>query len=253
MATTKTLPDGKVVTMPAYNENADIAVINTDLSNITDNINTVNTTLGAASSASSVTGADAFSKISTLNSKFTSQEIGTASSQAQLDGFLDTLLTQMQANGVASFKVVTSAAFGVFYNSTVYVGTLYKSSTGTTYSHVSLRGIGRTDEITGLRDTNGWSYDVLALNSKIASQYGEIVTNIQYEVCANIVTIYLNGISVTNAPSWTKLADLPSGLAIRYSAHYKALSGHDIQITGQLINYRGSAGDVFGACTYVRG
>ena len=44
MATTKTLPDGKVVTMPAYSESADIGVINTDLSNIVDNINTLHTT-----------------------------------------------------------------------------------------------------------------------------------------------------------------------------------------------------------------
>ena len=35
-------------------------------------VNTVNTTLGSASSASAVTGADAFSKISTLNSQLTS-------------------------------------------------------------------------------------------------------------------------------------------------------------------------------------
>jgi len=94
---------------------------------------------------------------------------------------------------------------------------------------------------------------VTALNSKITSQYGTIITGAQYEICANVVTIYLNGITVTGATGWTKLADLPSGLDTRYSAHFKAMSGQDVQIAGTEIKYRGNAGDIFGACTYVRG
>ena len=92
-----------------------------------------------------------------------------------------------------------------------------------------------------------------ALNSQLTSQYGVVITDVQYEICANVVTIYLNGVTVTDSTGWTKLADLPSGLNTRYSAHFKAMSGQDIQIAGSAINYRGSAGPVFGACTYVRG
>lgn len=91
------------------------------------------------------------------------------------------------------------------------------------------------------------------LNSKVTSNYGEIETGVQYEICGNIVTIFINGKTVSAASSWTTLVNLPSGADIRYSAHYKAMSGHDIQITGSKINYRGSAGDVYGACTYVKG
>lgn len=92
-----------------------------------------------------------------------------------------------------------------------------------------------------------------ALSSQLTSQYGVVITDVQYEICANVVTIYLNGVTVTDSTGWTKLADLPSGLNTRYSAHFKAMSGQDIQIAGSAINYRGSAGNVFGACTYVRG
>lgn len=92
-----------------------------------------------------------------------------------------------------------------------------------------------------------------ALNSQLTSQYGVVITDVQYEICANVVTVYLNGVTVTDSTGWTKLADLPSGLNTRYSAHFKAMSGQDIQIAGSAINYRGSAGNVFGACTYVRG
>ena len=91
------------------------------------------------------------------------------------------------------------------------------------------------------------------LNSQLTSQYGVVITDVQYEVCANVVTVYLNGVTVTDSTGWTKLADLPSGLNTRYSAHFKAMSGQDIQIAGSAINYRGSAGNIFGACTYVRG
>lgn len=91
------------------------------------------------------------------------------------------------------------------------------------------------------------------LNSQLTSQYGVVITDVQYEICANVVTVYLNGVTVTDSTGWTKLADLPSGLNTRYSAHFKAMSGQDIQIAGSAINYRGSAGNVFGACTYVRG
>ena len=123
-----------------------------------------------------------------LNTKFTSQDIGTASTKAQLDTLLDTLLGSTESNGVVSFKFVTSAAFDVFYNSMVYVGTLYKSSTGTTYSHVSMRGIGRTDEITGLRDGNGWSYDAIALNGYTPiTSYSDLnsYTNTGHYSCAS--------------------------------------------------------------------
>lgn len=94
---------------------------------------------------------------------------------------------------------------------------------------------------------------VNALNSHLTPQYGVIITDVQYEICANVVTIYLNGVTVTDSTGWKKLADLPSGLNTRYSAHFKSMSGQDIQIAGSAINYRGSAGNIFGACTYVRG
>lgn len=94
---------------------------------------------------------------------------------------------------------------------------------------------------------------IAELNNKFTSLYGTVTTGVQYEICANTVTIYLNGVTVAGSTGWTKLADLPSGLDTRYSAHFKAMSGQDIQIAGSAINYRGSAGDIFGACTYVRG
>ena len=112
--------------------------------------------------------------------------------------------------------------------------------------------LGLKSSASGVTGNDAFS-KIAALNSKLTSQYGVIITGVQYEVCANVVTIYFNGVTVAGSSGWTKLADLPSGTSTRYSAHYKALSGHDIQIAGQTINYRGSAGDVFGACTYVRG
>ena len=94
---------------------------------------------------------------------------------------------------------------------------------------------------------------ITSLSDQIATKYGEIATNITYEISGNIVTIYFNGYTVSTASGWTLIGNLPTGADTRYSAHFKAMSGHDIQCAGTTIKYRGSGGDIFGVCTYVRG
>lgn len=164
MATTKTLPDGKVVTMPAYNENADIAVINTDLSNITDNINTVNTTLGAASSASSVTGADAFSKISTLNSQIITYDFGTLSSLSAFESALNTYGSSLSDNECRNIRVYFNGSASPFAQ-TRYIGTFRKLASDR--YNIAMQENGSNNTITGTKSSSGYYWDAYALNRNI--------------------------------------------------------------------------------------
>ena len=91
-----------------------------------------------------------------------------------------------------------------------------------------------------------------ALNSQIAEAYGNIATNIDYQKTGHVVTVYINGATISNASSWTELATLPEAIqGLRYSAHYTSMNGIDIQISGEKIKYRGTGSDIWGAFTYV--
>ena len=92
------------------------------------------------------------------------------SSISALSNLLDSLLSAMPSNGVKAFQFGFSAVESPFTQAT-YFGTLYKSGTGTTYSSAVFRRCDQPVTISGARNTNGWSFQQLALNSQIASDW----------------------------------------------------------------------------------
>ena len=94
---------------------------------------------------------------------------------------------------------------------------------------------------------------VSALNSKFVNSYGDLATGISYQKYGKIVIIYFNGATVSDSSGWTDLITLPENLSqSRYSMHAKAMTGQDIRIaSGNIISYRGSAGDIFGTIAYI--
>ena len=92
------------------------------------------------------------------------------SSISALSNLLDSLLSAMPSNGVKAFQFGFSAVESPFTQAT-YFGTLYKSGTGTTYSSAVFRRCDQPVTISGARNTNGWSFQQLALNSQLAQSY----------------------------------------------------------------------------------
>ena len=81
-------------------------------------VNTVNTTLGSASSASAVSGADAFSKISTLNSHLTAETFNLAANTDNIS------LLSYKACKLNNLIIITGVWAGTDVTNTVNIATL---------------------------------------------------------------------------------------------------------------------------------
>ena len=95
---------------------------------------------------------------------------------------------------------------------------------------------------------------IATLNSNFVNLYGNLATGISYQKYGKIVIIYFNGNTVAGSSGWTDLLTLPGNLGqSRYTVHVKAMSGQDVRIgSGNVISYRGSAGDIFGTIVYIQ-
>lgn len=212
MATTKTLtPTNQAITISAFTEKPDNRINANNDDKLADAVNTLNSN----------------KMNSTIGSSLQSVDI-----LAQAPG-------AYRYNGNCSNIPSSEAGFLqiVERDSTTKVATAISNS-GRTFSNAMIGGT-----------WIGWKE--LAMASDLIKSHGTIAQNITYEKVGNIITVFINGVSVTAQSSWTLLADLPSDLAVRYSVHFKSMDGVDIQISGQTIKYRGSASSIFGAITYI--
>ena len=78
-----------------------------------------------------------------------------------------------------------------------------------------------------------------------------LATGITYKVAGRVVTIFINNVSVSASSGWSSLATLPSAIGSPYSVHVKSMDGTDLRVSGNLLDYRGSASSVYGTITYV--
>ena len=83
------------------------------------------------------------------------------------------------------------------------------------------------------------------------SASGTISTGITYQVTGRVVTIFINNVSVSASSGWSSLATLPSAIGSPYSVHVKSMDGTDLRISGNALDYRGSASSIYGIITYV--
>ena len=101
---------------------------------------------------------DNMDKLDAFAGDMRNSSIGTFTTLSGFADMLDTLLVAMPSNGVKSFSVDCAANVGVFTSSTRYFGTLFKSSTSTSYAHVEMRAMASTVSIIGRRISTG-GYD----------------------------------------------------------------------------------------------
>ena len=111
---------------------------------------------------------------SRLNNVAIVTTLGNFSSKETLDGYLDTLLSGMESDGVKQFRVVCNSAFDIFATSHTYMGMLYKTGINTTYSHAHICAMGTDTEISAYRGTGGWTYDRISLNSQYPKDMGQV-------------------------------------------------------------------------------
>ena len=108
-----------------------------------------------------------------LNSKFVNH-IG-SKTKSELESALTSIAGSMADGDVQHFSVYVSETSGVF-TATTYIGFLERSSSTRFYATISQSG--QTTVIHGIRNDGGWSWDTLALNSKIATlftpQFGSV-------------------------------------------------------------------------------
>ena len=106
------------------------------------------------------------------------------------------------------------------------------------------------NEVVGSVSSN--TQAIANLDSKITPVYGEIISGLTYIKSANVVTLFLNGVSCSAAASWTQLALIPANVGYpRYSAHTKTMDGNDFRVSSGNASYRGSSTSMFGCITYV--
>ena len=177
-------------------------------------INEVNGNLGLPSSASGVTGADAFSKINTLNSKIETYYMGEFSSQSALESALLTYVSKMDNNQFKNVKVGTSPAFGFFRN-TNYMGTIVKFSSSR-FHVIFFRGQVAEGDIVGSYDNGTWQWeqfatksDIDTLNNKLTRTSDNITDNnyginVHHTYNGGAHMLLLSGTAATNLSGSTK-------------------------------------------------
>ena len=153
---------------PALDDDALIADIN-------NNMDTLDSTIGAPSSASAVDGANAFAKINSLNSNLTSKfkvtELGSFASESALATGLSTKIGTMTNGEVAFIQIQMSAAttnFGAY----AYVGTLTRVAATYASFSVSVTTSGNVSHtVVGSMNNGTWKIEQLALNSRLPKSY----------------------------------------------------------------------------------
>lgn len=199
MATSKTLsPTNVTISIPAMGDQPDASVFSNCIDKEADAINT-------------------------LNSQITNVVVDSFSSFSALGTVLDGMLTTMQNGGTKNFQI--SAQAGVsspFVGDTTYFGTIYKSGSNTTFSHVVFRSASQSIEIIGRRNAYGWgSWDQIASASQteivvptFTNESSVGTSNLAVRSVGHIVL--LNGYyTFTNAPtSNVQIATLGNHLPI---------------------------------------
>ena len=147
---------------------------------------------------------------------------------------------------IKQIKADTGTALGVSWSSNVV--TLTNTMTAANMPMSS------SDATTVSSAINDNSQAIATLNSNFVNLYGNLATGISYQKYGKIVIIYFNGNTVAGSSGWTDLLTLPGNLGqSRYTVHVKAMSGQDVRIgSGNVISYRGSAGDIFGTIVYIQ-
>lgn len=188
--------------------------------------NVVENSLSSTSTTSALSAAQGKALNDTVNKIAESALLGNFNSKSALDTYLDTLLSGMRSNEVRSFAVDCNGAFDLFANGISYVGTIYKSGSNTTYSHVNMRVIGGINEIQGYRTGNGWSYESLRSNFLTVNNAlsGDDLINNQSDKDLNhYITTKAwrigNVSRLTNGPVWT-LAGAVGNLYVRANGIY---------------------------------
>lgn len=114
-------------------------------------------------------------KIKQINSD---KRLGYFFSAADLDELLNWELETMENNTWRSISVEAKATFGVFVNTYIYHGFLFRAGS-TNYAHVILYPNASTDVITGQRSTGSWTYDKLIKPNDVSSMMASVIGSLQ--------------------------------------------------------------------------
>lgn len=156
-------------------------------------------------------------KIQQINS---AKRLGYFFSAADLDELLNWKLETMENNTWRSISVEAKATFGVFVNTYIYHGFLFRSGS-TNYAHVILYPNASTDVITGQYSTSqagSWTYDKLTKPNDVSSMMTSVIGSMQVYT----KTIPANGGTATIRAS----ATTPCLIFTSYSNTSATFSGH---------------------------
>ena len=136
---------------------------------LAEGLYTANAAIGAnATLSSSNLTADASGGLNALNGNIANiaaqTNLGTFSTVAQLEGFLNTALSSIPNYYLYSFRVVASANVGVFMNGQVYNGQLFKNGSDSS-AHVMLYPNTALIPVTGYKTNGAWTFARLATES----------------------------------------------------------------------------------------
>lgn len=109
------------------------------------------------------------------------KHLGYFFSAADLDELLNDELETMENNTWRSIRVEARATSGVFVNTYIYHGFLFRSG-GTTYAHVILYPNASTDVITGQYSTSqdgSWTYEKLTKPIDVSSMMNSVIGSMQ--------------------------------------------------------------------------
>lgn len=213
-------------------------------------------------------------KVDAFAGELRNTSTGGHASLSALADMLDSMLSSMPTNGVNSFTMNFTAVDAPFTQAT-YFGTLYKVSTNLTYSSAVFRRVDQPVVIEGARNTNGWSFQQLALNSQIGAGT-EVVENILSTIAATYTNIQTSDARIvyvkhgifhslqlkfkTSAAITSGSVSLPSSVTGSLSEVEGALSSLDgyggtVQVVGSTLYIRCGASNtnfLFGQVNWIR-
>lgn len=156
-------------------------------------------------------------KIRQINSD---KRLGNFYTAADLDELLNAELATMGNNTWRSISVEAKATFGVFVNTYIYHGFLFRS-VNTNYAHVILYPNASTDVITGQYSTSQagpWTYNKLTKPNDVSSMMASVIGSMQVYT----KTIPANGGTATIRTS----ATMPCLIFTSYGSASSSLSTH---------------------------
>ena len=214
--------------------------------------------LGSKSSASGVTGNDAFSKIATLNSKLsyvnTFTHLGYPATKAALETLLNSQLSDMSANEIRLFRITPSGNFNMFVSDATYQIELKKGATSS-YADCMIQPLGGIAVITGQYISGEWTFEEFVQKGWINTSSEVVKYNsqemIQVKKSYNTVWVYMlngnydaaTGGNLKYNGSNTEVV-LPSGYRPSFNFRLNDdLSGTRLSINtdGKIVNQSGSA------------